>query len=102
MSVKIWQVPNKSKAMAQVFKRKSGVHVKTKSRVKERLEWTREVTEELVEEPGAQMLFDGDAPDGVNVICAKCYTKVVWGYEEPSPKCPHCKSQLYQDPGAEW
>lgn len=50
MSVKIWQVPNKSKAMAQVFRRKSGAQVKEKSRTKERIEWLKEAEEELLDE----------------------------------------------------
>jgi hypothetical protein len=46
VSSKIWQVPNKSKAMAKVFARKSGEHRKVRSRVRERQEWEREVEEE--------------------------------------------------------
>jgi len=46
MSTKIWQVPNKSKAMAQVFSRKSGEHKKTRSRVREREEWLKEFKRE--------------------------------------------------------
>jgi hypothetical protein len=49
MSVKIWQVPNKSKAMAQVFARKSGAHLKRRSRVREREQWQKEAEEELKE-----------------------------------------------------
>jgi hypothetical protein len=49
MSVKIWQVPNKSKAMAQVFARKSGAHFKKRSRIKEREQWLHEAEEELKE-----------------------------------------------------
>jgi len=49
MSVKIWQVPHKSKAMAQVFARKSGAHAKLRSRTKEREQWLREAEEELKE-----------------------------------------------------
>lgn len=49
MSVKIWQVPNKSKAMAQVFARKSGVHSRRRSRVREREQWQKEAEEELKE-----------------------------------------------------
>ena len=46
MSTKIWQVPNKSKAMARVFARKSGEHRKQKSRVREREEWQKEFEKE--------------------------------------------------------
>lgn len=50
MSVKIWQVPNKSKAMAQVFARKSGAHSKSKSRVREKQQWLNEAIIELTQE----------------------------------------------------
>jgi hypothetical protein len=50
MSVKIWQVPNKSKAMAQVFARKSGAHSKERSRVREKQQWLKEAIIELTQE----------------------------------------------------
>jgi hypothetical protein len=46
VSSKIWQVPNKSKAMAKVFARKSGEQKKTRSRVRERQTWIKEAEEE--------------------------------------------------------
>jgi hypothetical protein len=47
MATKIWQVPNKSKAMADVFRRKSGEHRKLPSRTRERQQWQRELEREL-------------------------------------------------------
>jgi hypothetical protein len=59
MSVKIWQVPNKSKAMAQVFARKSGAHIKQRSRVIEREQWLREAEEELKEVANERLSSSG-------------------------------------------
>ena len=95
MSVKIWQVPNKSKAMAQVFARKSGAHARQRSRIKEREEWMKEAY--------AEMYFSGDVKGGMRVECQNCHTELFVAYDDSKkPVCPSCQDTVLYPKGANW